>query len=132
MERLRVRTRPYEPLSIRTTVFLTASSLLCDGVGMPGDLPGRLEGQRDAEHGNEYWLLVSADQAVPESGFCKGEEAQGKPAGSGDEAVGVAASPEVERAPAAADERGYPVDGQVPSSGQMGGEVQQGDDGDED
>ena len=67
-----------------------------DGVGVLGEVPAVLEDQSGGQHSEEDELLVAGNDAMAENLFREGEHAQREPAGAGDEAVGVPASPEVE------------------------------------
>jgi len=62
-----------------------------NSVGVTCEPPKGFEGDGDSENGEERRLFVAADQTVSECGLGEGEDAQGEPAGPGDEAVGVPA-----------------------------------------
>jgi hypothetical protein len=65
---------------------------------------------------------------VPEPGLHEGKQAQAKPADIGYQAVGVAAPPEVERAPPTRGKRRRPLQRQLSSwAGQERSEVQRAD-----
>lgn len=103
-----------------------------DRVGAAGHVPADLEDHGQAADAQEDGLLVPADEAATERRLHEREHPEDQPSRAGDEAVGVAAAPVVERAPTAGRQAGHTVKREGGLDRQVRGGVEQGDDNDYD